>query len=47
MCGQSVVTDGELLKVRAHELMRYRRELGSEVNFFADVLVKHAQPLSV
>jgi uncharacterized protein len=27
-------------------LLRYRRELGSDVKIFADVLVKHARPLS-
>jgi uncharacterized protein len=42
----AMVTDQGLIEGRAHELMRYRRELGSDVKIFADVLVKHAQPLS-
>jgi len=41
-----MVTDQGIIEGRAHELMRYRRELGSDVKIFADVLVKHAQPLS-
>lgn len=40
-----MVTDQGLIEGPAHELMRYRRELGSEVKIFADVLVKHARPL--
>jgi hypothetical protein len=40
-----MATDQGLIEGRAHELMRYRRELGSEVKIFADVLVKHARPL--
>ena len=42
----AMVTDQGIIEGRAHELMRYRRELGSDVKIFADVLVKHAQPLS-
>ncbi|NJR66962.1 MAG: BtpA/SgcQ family protein, partial [Leptolyngbyaceae cyanobacterium CRU_2_3] len=30
---------------QAHQILRYRRELGSDVRIFADVLVKHARPL--
>jgi uncharacterized protein len=40
-----MATDQGLIEGRAHEMMRYRRELGSEVKIFADVLVKHARPL--
>lgn len=38
-------TDQGLIEGKAHQLLRYRRELGSNVKIFADVLVKHAQPL--
>ena len=41
-----MATDQGLIEGKAHELLRYRRELGSEVKIFADVLVKHARPLS-
>jgi len=41
-----MATDQGLIEGQAHELLRYRRELGSEVKIFADVLVKHARPLS-
>lgn len=41
-----MATDQGLIEGRAHELLRYRRELGSNVKIFADVLVKHARPLS-
>jgi uncharacterized protein len=41
-----MATDQGLIEGRAHEMMRYRRELGSDVKIFADVLVKHARPLS-
>ena len=40
-----MATDQGLIEGNAHELLRYRRELGSEVKIFADVLVKHAQPI--
>ncbi|MEO0535187.1 MAG: BtpA/SgcQ family protein [Cyanobacteria bacterium P01_A01_bin.123] len=40
-----MATDQGLIEGRAHELMRYRRELGSDVKILADVLVKHARPL--
>ncbi|NEP16376.1 MAG: BtpA/SgcQ family protein [Leptolyngbya sp. SIO4C1] len=40
-----MATDQGLIEGQAHELMRYRRELGSEVKILADVLVKHARPL--
>ncbi|MBG0744014.1 MAG: BtpA/SgcQ family protein [Cylindrospermopsis raciborskii KL1] len=38
-------TDQGLIEGRAHQLLRYRRELGSDVKILADVLVKHARPL--
>jgi uncharacterized protein len=41
-----MATDQGVIEGCAHELMRYRRELGSDVKILADVLVKHAQPLS-
>jgi hypothetical protein len=41
-----MATDQGLIEGNAHELLRYRRELGSDVKIFADVLVKHARPLS-
>jgi membrane complex biogenesis BtpA family protein len=40
-----MATDQGLIEGQAHELLRYRRELGSEVSILADVLVKHARPL--
>lgn len=40
-----MATDQGLIEGAAHELLRYRRELGSDVKIFADVLVKHARPL--
>lgn len=40
-----MATDQGLIEGQAHQLLRYRRELGSEVAIFADVLVKHARPL--
>jgi hypothetical protein len=41
-----MATDQGLIEGEAHHLLRYRRELGSDVKIFADVLVKHARPLS-
>ncbi len=41
-----MATDQGLIEGCAYELLRYRRELGSNVKIIADVLVKHAQPLS-
>jgi uncharacterized protein len=41
-----MATDQGLIEGRAHELLRYRRELGSDIKILADVLVKHARPLS-
>ncbi|MEO0539647.1 MAG: BtpA/SgcQ family protein [Cyanobacteria bacterium P01_A01_bin.105] len=40
-----MATDQGLIEGQAHDLMRYRRELGCDVKVFADVLVKHAVPL--
>ncbi|MGF1602439.1 MAG: photosystem I biogenesis protein BtpA [Thermosynechococcaceae cyanobacterium] len=40
-----MATDQGLIEGQAHKLLRYRRELGSEVKILADVLVKHARPL--
>lgn len=40
-----MATDQGLIEGKAFELLRYRRELGSEVAILADVLVKHARPL--
>ncbi|MEL6439930.1 MAG: BtpA/SgcQ family protein [Cyanobacteria bacterium J06621_8] len=40
-----MATDQGLIEGKAHELLRYRRELDSEVAILADVLVKHARPL--
>ncbi|TWH42704.1 photosystem I biogenesis protein BtpA [Dulcicalothrix desertica] len=41
-----MATDQGLIEGEAHQLLRYRRELGSDVKIIADVLVKHARPLS-
>lgn len=40
-----MATDQGFIEGQAHQLLRYRRELGSDVKIFADVLVKHARPL--
>ena len=40
-----MATDQGLIEGKAHELLRYRRELGTDVGILADVLVKHARPL--
>ncbi len=40
-----MATDQGIIEGQARDLLRYRRELGSEVNILADVLVKHARPL--
>ncbi len=40
-----MATDQGLIEGKAHEILRYRRELGSSVKIWADVLVKHARPL--
>jgi hypothetical protein len=40
-----MATDQGIIEGRAYELLKYRRELGSKVAIFADVLVKHASSL--
>lgn len=40
-----MATDQGLIEGQAHQLLRYRRELGCEIKILADVLVKHARPL--
>ncbi|MGL5871013.1 MAG: photosystem I biogenesis protein BtpA [Xenococcaceae cyanobacterium] len=40
-----MATDQGLIEGNAHQLLRYRRELGVDVAILADVLVKHARPL--
>ncbi|NJM96393.1 MAG: BtpA/SgcQ family protein [Phormidesmis sp. RL_2_1] len=40
-----MATDQGLIEGEAHDILRYRRELGSGVKILADVLVKHARPL--
>lgn len=40
-----MATDQGLIEGQAYELLRYRRELGSDVQILADVLVKHGRPL--
>jgi uncharacterized protein len=42
-----MATDQGLIEGQAHQLLRYRRELGTDVGIFADVLVKHARPLGM
>lgn len=41
-----MATDQGVIEGEAHQLLRYRRELGCDVKIMADVLVKHARPLS-
>lgn len=41
-----MATDQGIIEGQAHELLRYRRELGTNIPILADVLVKHACPLS-
>lgn len=40
-----MATDQGIIEGNAHQLLRYRKELGSDVKILADVLVKHATPL--
>lgn len=43
---ESLVTDQGIINGCAHDLMRYRRQLGAtDVQVYADVRVKHAAPL--
>ena len=39
------VADEGFIQGEAHRVVRYRRELGSDVSIFADVAVKHSTPL--
>ncbi|MEM7770943.1 MAG: BtpA/SgcQ family protein [Cyanobacteria bacterium P01_E01_bin.6] len=41
----AMATDQGVIEGNAHQLLRYRRELGSDVKILADVLVKHGRPL--
>jgi len=41
-----MATDQGLIEGCAYDLLRYRQQLGCDVKIFADVLVKHARPLS-
>jgi membrane complex biogenesis BtpA family protein len=41
----AMITDQGIIEGDAYETTRYRKELGSVVKIFADVLVKHASPL--
>ncbi len=40
-----MATDQGIIEGKAHQLLRYRRELDSDIAILADVLVKHARPL--
>ncbi|WP_017294039.1 photosystem I biogenesis protein BtpA [Geminocystis herdmanii] len=40
-----MATDQGFIEGKAHEIQKYRRELGEDIAIFADVLVKHASPL--
>lgn len=42
----AMLTDQGLIQGRAHETLRYRSVLKSEVKLFADIAVKHAVPLA-
>ena len=42
-----MATDQGLIEGKAHEVMRYRRELGQGTLVLADVMVKHAVPLGL
>jgi membrane complex biogenesis BtpA family protein len=41
----AMITDQGVLQGKAHDTVRYRTFLKSQVKIFADVLVKHAEPL--
>jgi membrane complex biogenesis BtpA family protein len=41
-----MATDQGLVSGRAHETLRYRKQLGQSIAIFADVHVKHATPIS-
>lgn len=40
-----MATDQGIVEGCAHDLLRYRRDLGSDVAILADVLVKHTRPI--
>jgi len=42
-----MATDQGIIEGNAYQLLRYRRELDCDIKIFADVLVKHAHPISV
>ena len=42
----AMLTDQGIIQGRAHETLRYRSFLKSEVKIFADIAVKHATPLA-
>ena len=42
----AMLTDQGLIQGKAHETLRYRSTLKSEVKIFADIAVKHAVPLA-
>ncbi len=42
----AMLTDQGIIQGRAHETLRYRSTLKSEVKIFADIAVKHAVPLA-
>ena len=41
-----MLTDQDIIQGKAHETLRYRLTLKSEVKIFADIAVKHAAPLA-
>lgn len=41
-----MLTDQGILQGKAHETLRYRKTLNSEVKIFADIAVKHAVPIA-
>jgi membrane complex biogenesis BtpA family protein len=41
------LTDQGVIEGTAHETLRYRKELGSDVKIFADADVKHSAPLAI
>ena len=42
----AMLTDQGIIQGKAHETLRYRSLLKSEVKIFADIAVKHAMPLA-
>jgi uncharacterized protein len=41
-----MATDQGIIEGNAYQLLRYRRQLDCDIKIFADVLVKHAHPIS-